>query len=393
MRIALVGNHPDGMEMASALTASGRHSIAAHTGGVDADLAQGWGARRVVDLEELLADPGIGAVLIAGELSARPLQLRRALQSERHVLCVHPPDQTPEAAYEAALIQKDTGCVLLPLLPEGLHPAVRRLAELIVGPPGVPAGEVPVGALQLLQFERSSTGEVLDGADIPGQKPSLPGWDVLRALGGEVAEVSGFAPRERLEAGQPLLLAGRFEKGGLFQVTLLPHQPAPHWRLTALGTNGRAELLFPLGWDGPAFLEWRDQEGEPHEEHWERGDPWPVLVQAFEDALSPGEKGRPLVSWQDAVRALELDDAARRSVERRRTSLLEYPEASEEVGFKGTMTLAGCALLWAVLLLLIASRWVPRVGWLILPLLVIFVVLQLLRYAIPPRQDTPQGPH
>jgi hypothetical protein len=47
------------------------------------------------------------------------------------------------------------------------------------------------------------------------------------------------------------------------------------------------------------------------------------------------------------------------------------------------MTLAGCALLWAVLLLLVLSRWVPLAGWLIGPLLVFFLGLQLLRYLIP----------
>jgi len=62
---------------------------------------------------------------------------------------------------------------------------------------------------------------------------------------------------------------------------------------------------------------------------------------------------------------------------------MEYQEASEEVGFKGTMTLVGCAALWVVLVLLIASRWVPLLGWLILPLLVLFIGLQLLRYLIP----------
>ena len=31
----------------------------------------------------------------------------------------------------AAMIRNDTGCVLLPLLPEATHPAIRRLAEFV----------------------------------------------------------------------------------------------------------------------------------------------------------------------------------------------------------------------------------------------------------------------
>ena len=64
---------------------------------------------------------------------------------------------------------------------------------------------------------------------------------------------------------------------------------------------------------------------------------------------------------------------------------MDYQEASEEVGFKGTMTLVGCGLLWCVLLLLILSAWFPKVGWLIIPVLVLFLALQLLRWLIPRR--------
>ena len=76
-------------------------------------------------------------------------------------------------------------------------------------------------------------------------------------------------------------------------------------------------------------------------------------------------KPSKLISWPSGIRNLELDDAARRSVHRRRAGTLEYPEATEEVGFKGTMTLVGCSLLWVIILLVIVSRWVPWVGWLI----------------------------
>ena len=65
--------------------------------------------------------------------------------------------------------------------------------------------------------------------------------------------------------------------------------------------------------------------------------------------------------------------------------MLEYQEASEEVGFKGTMTLVGCGLLWGSLLLLILSRWVPWLGWAILPVFALFLALQLLRWAVPPK--------
>jgi predicted dehydrogenase len=384
MRFALLGDHPDGVEMACAFAESGRHRIVACTAALGDDVLRRFGGdvQRVHDLEEVLADPAVEAAIVAGHPGVRPAQLRRALQSERHVLCVHPPDQTPEIAYEAAMIRNDTGCVLLPILPEATHPAIRRLAEFVRRKDGAAS---PIGTFRLLEMERGAAEEVLDDIWIAGQKPSFPGWDILRTVGGEIQEVSAFAEHEELREGEPVFVAGRFEQGGLLQVTLLPRQRAPRWRLTAIGSAGRAELLFPLGWNGPACLDWRDADGQTQEQYWERWDPWPILVEMFERIVesSAAPEGSPRLSWQDAIRALELDDAARRSVERRRSSLLEYPEATEEVGFKGTMTLIGCSMVWTVLLLLILSNWWPALRWLIVPLIAIFLSLQFLRYLIP----------
>jgi hypothetical protein len=51
------------------------------------------------------------------------------------------------------------------------------------------------------------------------------------------------------------------------------------------------------------------------------------------------------------------------------------------------MTLVGCSLLWGVLLLLILSVWWPKLGFLIVPLIVGFLGLQLLRYLVPQQRE------
>ena len=413
MRFALLGDHPDGLDMARALAESGRHDLLVYSGpAVGAEYLRRWELRpRLIgDLEEVLADPAVDAVIVAGGAGDRPAQLRRALQSERHVLCVHPAGLGPDIAYEAGMIQTDTGHRAVPLLPEALHPALLHMAELAwaQGAQGPP---------RLVEFERHAPEDFLLDAETAGHKPSVPGWDVLRAVGGEVAEVFAYAAPEELLPGEPLLLAGRFEEGGLFQATFLPHQPEPRWRLTVLGRYQRLELVFPQGWPGPARLTWHDASGAAREETYPAWNPWPALVEVFEAAvqndpvtrwqgdkvtkqaaigtsqtaladnspchlvtLSPGH-----LSWQEEVRCLELDDAARRSVARRRASTLEYQDATEEVGFKGTMTLVGCGLLWGGLVLLILSIWIPWLGWGILPVLSVFLTLQLLRWAVPPK--------
>ncbi len=78
---------------------------------------------------------------------------------------------------------------------------------------------------------------------------------------------------------------------------------------------------------------------------------------------------------------------------------LEYQEASEEVGFKGTMTLVGCMVLWLLPLVLLSTMmirapgwielasgiwiYIPHPAWLVVPALAVFLGLQLLRHLIP----------
>jgi hypothetical protein len=416
MLFALLGDHPDGLDMTRALVESGRHRLAAYSGSaVGAETLRQWGIVFVAvgDVEEILADPAVEAVIVAGPAGVRPAQLRRALQSERHVLCVHPADAGPDVAYEAQMIQGDTGQVLLPLLPEALHPAFRRLAEVVGlrhGRSSPEAHEKEIASLPaqaassitLLEGERSSTESVLVEADAPDGRPGVPGWNVLRLVGGEIGELSAFAAAEELLPQEPLLLAGGFLGGGLFRMTLLPRQPESRWRLTLAGAHQRAELLFPQGWPGPARLTWLDDAGRTQEESWPSWDPWPALVLVFEEAVRnqqhaegriPNRQAAPwALSWIDEIRSLELDDAARRSLARRRTSTLDHQIATEEASFKGAMTLVGCGLLWVSLALLILSVWVPWLGWVIAPLFGLFLLLQLFSWALP-KNEPNHGSH
>jgi predicted dehydrogenase len=432
MHFALLGDHPDGLDFACALVESGRHRLAVYVGGAagaEQLRRRGVEFRREGDLEEALSDPNVAAVIVAGRPGDRPAQLRRALQAERHVLCVHPADQSPDVAYEAAMLQGDTKQILLPLLADALHPALARLAEVVRQEEDLPVPEetaiTPVPrhgvhrdrpSLVLIELEHCATETPLLEADTPGNRSGIPGWDILRGLGGEIVEVMAFAPSEELAPEDPLQLSGRFESGALFQMSLVPNRPEARWRLTATTRQSRAELVFPQGWPGPARLTWHDAQGTPQDEQWETWHPWPVLVEIFEQALSayPGMPSRapalaagtseqitaaplprqapvaargPVLTWQHEIRCLELDEAARRSVERRRASTLDYQEATEEAGFKGTMTLVGCGLLWASLVLLVLSRWIPVLGWGIAPLFALFLVLQLFRWVVPRRES------
>jgi predicted dehydrogenase len=378
MRFALLGDHPDGLDMARALAESGRHELAVYAGppaGTDILARAGLHPARIGDIEEVLADPAIEAVIVAGPLAARPDQLRRALQSERHVLCVHPADRSPDIAYEAAMLQADTGCVLLPLLPEALHPAVRRLAELARTADALP---------RLVELERWSPEELIGAGDVEGRGRNLPGWDVLRAVGGEIGEVFAIAqPEEELTAGEPILVAGRFVDGPLWQATYMPQQAEQRWRMALVYRTGRSVLEFPDGWPGPARLTYTDAQGQPQTEAWPALHPWLPVVEAFDEAMA--DRAAPALRWRDEQHALELDDAARRSIARRRSSTLEYQEATEEASFKGTMTLLGCGLVWLTVILVVLSPLAPKMLWLVAPVFGVFLALQVFRWVIPSR--------
>ena len=391
MRFALLGDHPDGIDLARTLAATGQHFLQFYSGPA-LGLAQlhGYGIqpKQVGDLEEILADDAIDTIIVAGSATARDAQLRRALQAECHVLCVHPAGSSPDIAYEASLLQNDTGCVLLPLLPMTLHPGVVRLAGLVRT------------RTRLIELEIWSTEEVLLDATLEAAKPGLPGWDVLRRIGGEIGEVYAQAPSAEIEAGQPLLVSGRFLNGRMFQASYLPHQAEARWRIALVTTTGRATLLFPHGWPGPATLTYTDESGETRTESWEQHHPWLPLIDRLEQALArsaiqqPGQvveealtKAPHLLGWEDELRGLELDDALRRSAERGRSSVLDHQEATEEASFKGTMTLAGCSLIWMSVAVLILSVWFPWLAWFILPLFAGFLLLQTLRWIVPGKEN------
>ena len=334
--------------MARALVESGRHRLLVVCDSPPPDFA---GSVRVEnDLEEVLADPQVELVIVAGSINVRAEQLRRAMQSERHVLCVHPCGIKPDPAYEAALIRDDTKKALLPLLANSLHPALEQFHRL-------------AGDFRLLSVEIRARDAILAFRD----------WEILRRIGGEIAEVDGFSAHEELNFAEPLLIQGQYEKAGLFQISILPGSAEERFEFTATGPSGEARLAGK-SWSGPVTL--HSAAGAETFPAW---DGWTVLVPLVEAACAnPVPPAR--VNWQDEIHALELDDALRRSVEKRKAHSLEYRQVSEEIGSKGTMTLIGCGMIWLILLIFGISIWLPWIRWLIVPLLGGFLVLLTMQW-------------
>jgi myo-inositol 2-dehydrogenase/D-chiro-inositol 1-dehydrogenase len=105
--------------------------------------------------------------------------------------------------------------------------------------------------------------------------------------------------------------------------------------------------------------------------------------------------------WDEACRALEIEEAIERSSRRGRTIDLHHEQVSEEETFKGMMAVGGCAMLvWVLSMLLMAGLveglQLPlrnTIVWRLWPLalilpLALFLLLQLLRLVFerPPRR-------
>jgi myo-inositol 2-dehydrogenase/D-chiro-inositol 1-dehydrogenase len=87
---------------------------------------------------------------------------------------------------------------------------------------------------------------------------------------------------------------------------------------------------------------------------------------------------------------MELSEAVLRSLRRGRTIDLHYEAISEESSFKSIMTSTGCVILLGALLILplalagpaLGMNWTIYLAYLIPPVLVVFAVMQILRFGI-----------
>ena len=128
-------------------------------------------------------------------------------------------------------------------------------------------------------------------------------------------------------------------------------------------------------------------------------DPHEAIFAVLLSSLGRREEANlPGPNLQDGTRTMELAEAAVRSLRRGRTVELHYESISEDATFKSVMTSTGCMILLAMLFVLPLSmagpplglKWTLFIPYFILPILVIFVVMQLLRLAV--RKPAPSSP-
>jgi len=376
MNVVIVGDGPEELEWARWLVEHDDHRLAAAFPGFS---EPGFdGVPRANDLDDLLARPGVDVAIVGGPIDQRGESLRRCAAEGMAIICLHPPGADSEPYYQVALSRAETGAVIIPDLPLRLHPGVAELNESMASD--------EFGAFRVVRLEADSGALGVDLVRVV-----LPQFvDVIRALLGEIEALSatGDPPGDKpdLELIVQLRAASirRAElriRSGLESIN----------RLSVNGAGGSLTLEFDRMLEHPATLI-RQTSSLPATR--ETLEPWDGHEAIFSALLGArGMRGAGVLSaagLHDATRAMELSEATARSLRKGRTIDLHYEPISEEASFKSVMTSTGCMLIIGALLIIplalagppLGLNWTIYLAYLILPVLVIFIVLQTLRFAV-----------
>jgi myo-inositol 2-dehydrogenase/D-chiro-inositol 1-dehydrogenase len=174
------------------------------------------------------------------------------------------------------------------------------------------------------------------------------------------------------------------------------------------GTHIRASLSLLMD-HNKIICTWIDDFGGPSKLD-AAADAGPLVYDAWDgrrallDAFDLAHRGQasdvPLL--QDGIRAMDLTEGVRRSLRRGRTVAVLNEDMGELSGFKSNMASLGCCVILLSLTLYLISRVGLALGiaplgylaWLIVPMLVLFGLLQFLRLAARPAKQSggPKSP-
>jgi hypothetical protein len=354
---------------------------------------------------ERFLDPAVCDVVAVGAdgwNAARADGVRMLVQAARPVVLSHPLEMSMLWAYEIDMIRRDAGGVVIPFLPDRLHPFVARLKEHVET--GID-GRGPLGPLESVRLER----ELPDRTRETVLAALARDVDLVRVLVGEPARLATLGAGDP-DSAWPTLAVGFTG----------PDQVPARWQVvpgTAAGLtialqHARGEIAV----EAPAAGVWTWREppaGRRPAEAFERGR---AILDVVDAAVAGGRPlagaalGTPPAQWNDAARAIELADTVPRSLARGRAIDLHQEEFSELSTFRGTMASLGCGLVLLGLLVLVLATLVAGIAtafdwefgknltaaWptVVLAVLVGFLALQLLPTLVgarAERRDRPDG--
>ena len=387
MRLGVLGSDAGIEEVVAAARRRGL-SIAS-VAGVAAATPGDWGP--------LLDPAACDAVLVGadGWDQSRADAVRTLVQAGRPLLLSHPLELSMVWAFELEMIRRDSGAVLLPLLPTRLHPFVDRLRRTIMA--GL-AGVDPPGPPESLAFERRMPDRSRQAVLVQLARDA----DLVRLLVGEPDRLSTLSGPDQQSVWNSLAVG--FSGPGRIPVRwqVLPGD-APGLTIRLQSVRGITTLDIP---DDPS-RPWTWDDGGTESAAYDPGGP---ILDILELAVaSPGTTPLPpAATWADAGRAIELAETVPRSLAKGRAIDLHHEEFSELGTFRGTMASLGCGLVLTALLVLVAATLVAgiaqEIDWglgktianawpmIVLGVLAAFLALQLLPLAIGGAETGPAAP-
>jgi myo-inositol 2-dehydrogenase/D-chiro-inositol 1-dehydrogenase len=389
MKVLILGDGDEELAWARWLVKQPEHLLdAAYPGFTDPSLGAIPAPR---DLEDALARRGVEAVIVGGPPESRGEWLRRAAAEGLAIIVLHPPGPDSEAYYQVALSRDETGAAIVPYLPVRLHPGVLAIERAVA------TGEL--GTFRALSLEISS--------------PTAPGMslvrgefaravDVIRALVGEIDAITATGEPPGADPDSELIVHLR-SAGALRAEVRIRSGPAAPARLMLTGS-----VILEIDPRHPEGASLVRSAGSPPAvpvdlPAW---DPHEAILSVLAASMGRREaRDLPSPSLLDGTRAMELSEAANRSLRRGRTVEMYYETISEEAAFKSVMTSTGCLVFLATLLVLpiamagppLGLRWTLYIPYLIPPALILFILLQSLRLSIGragrPSKAMKQRPH
>ena len=369
MNFLILGSGPEERAWASTIVRSTEHHlIMVFPGFADADVTIPPSAQ---DLDDALATPGVEAAVVGGDPAFRAEALRRIAAEGLPAICLHPPGDDSEAYYQVTMSRDETGAVLVPDLSERLHPGVIALREAI--------DNSALGEFRSLKYE--ATIDPGDGDLV--RFAFARAVDVVRFLLGEIEAVNATGDPLGDKPEVDLVVQFRGTKSRRAEVRLTSGLRGQK-RFIFNGSAGIATLELPLNQNDYARFVIRPLDASetlrafaPHDEK-----------AAILNVLSESIAGRSVhPDLTDGTRAMEISEAVARSLRRGRTVELHYEEISEDGTFKSVMTSLGCLVLVSILFVLplalagpaLGIGWTIYLAYLIPPILVGFILMQLFR--------------
>ena len=268
-------------------------------------------ARVTADLDELLADPELDAVVIATPVPTHYALAKRALAAGKHVLVEKPPAMKGTEMDELVALAAERDLVLMPGHLLLYHPGVRKLKELV--------DSGALGDVLCVYTNRQNLGIVRANENALWSLGVHDLSVILWLIGEDPVEVSAHG-RDFLNEGveDVVFCYLRFPSGKIAHMHLSWLDPHKMRKMTVVGNEKmvvfddmeleRKVTVYEKGpWKQSAgYGEWQTRTGDIHIPKIDTAEPLRLECQAFLDLIA-GEGDRSSVAEDGAMVVRALD--------------------------------------------------------------------------------------